>query len=761
MNGSEATGNACGKSGVAAERAESKIGAWLTSRKGVALQIVAFYLAAGAGWELFAHRAWPGHRAEVLVDFLYLLFFSVPLYLLIDHSLATVRRKEAALHESRERTARILESNPCGVILVDPRGRFEYANAEAAKILGSEPGDLVGANYFELGLEVTKLDGTEYPREDRPAWRALMRGEATCDAEMRVRRPDGTRVILSVNAVPTRDAAGTVAGVIVSFFDVTDRRSAQDLDMRKLSLAIAQSPIAIMITDTEGVVEYVNPSCTRMTGYAAEELLGTRAVSCGGSTLRKFSQEAFAADAADAADAGDEWREVSRGTRKNGEEYWESVSISPVRDADGGVTRYLWAREDITERRRAEEALRAKEEHFRQMFEQAEEPKVIFEPRSARILDANPAAVRLFGHSREELLEKGLALVAEPETARELETRISAVDDDHKLALDMVPHRRKTGERIIVSIRGNSIRLLRGGRFTFCTFRDITERIRIENEAKSQQAQLIHANRMASLGTIVSGVAHEINNPNNLVMFNAPMIGAAWRDAVGILDERRRENGDFSLGGLPFSEMRDVVPKLIAGVSDASQRIKAIVGDLKEFARRDVEGRRDRFDVNDAVRATVAIIGHEILKGCSNFRVETADSLPPVTGSAQQMEQVIVNLIMNALQALPDKKRAVRVSTAAGPDGRSVEIRVSDEGRGMSPEVLARLSEPFFTTRSESGGLGLGLSISFSIVKAHGGAVAFRSEVGRGTTAVVTLPAAEEAVREGMGQGSAASGGPR
>ena len=121
----------------------------------------------------------------------------------------------------------------------------------------------------------------------------------------------------------------------------------------------------------------------------------------------------------------------------------------------------------------------------------------------------------------------------------------------------------------------------------YCGFRDITTRIRMEEEAKLHQAQLIHANRMTSLGRTVSGVAHEMNNPNNLVMFNVPLILSAWKDAVPVLDAFFRENGDFSLGGLPYSEMKVVVPKMAAGISDASARIKSIVENLKNFARRD------------------------------------------------------------------------------------------------------------------------------------------------------------------------------
>ena len=107
----------------------------------------------------------------------------------------------------------------------------------------------------------------------------------------------------------------------------------------------------------------------------------------------------------------------------------------------------------------------------------------------------------------------------------------------------------------------------------------------MEEEARSRQAQLIHTSRMASLGKVVTGIAHELNNPNNLIMFNTPLIQQAWKDAERILERYWRENGDYPLGGLPFSEMRDSVPKLLRGISEASLRLKNYVETLKEFSR--------------------------------------------------------------------------------------------------------------------------------------------------------------------------------
>ena len=389
--------------------------------------------------------------------------------------------------------------------------------------------------------------------------------------------------------------------------------------------------------------------------------------------------------------------------------------------------------------RDSEEKLRISEERFRQLFEQNEEPMFLFRGGSAEILDVNPAAVQLYGYPREELVRGGLSLFVPPADRAELLSAISGIRFDTILSIERATHLRSDGAKIIVSLRGKAI-CTESGHVVYCSVRDITTRIRMEEDAKLHQAQLIHANRMTSLGKIVSGVAHEMNNPNNLVMFNAPLILSAWEDAVPVLDAFLRENGDFSLGGLPYSEMKEVVPKMTAGISDASARIKAIVENLKDFARQDTPAVRLAVQVNDVVRMAIAILNHEILRATHRFEVTYGEDLPPVMGSTQQLEQVVINLLNNAFQALPSNRHGIRVSTRLVPETGEVELCVEDEGVGMSPEVLERIKEPFFSTHLDSGGLGLGVSICRSIVQEHGGTLEFESEVGKGTRAIVRLP---------------------
>ena len=177
---------------------------------------------------------------------------------------------------------------------------------------------------------------------------------------------------------------------------------------------------------------------------------------------------------------------------------------------------------------------------------------------------------------------------------------------------------------------------------------------------------------------------------------------------------------------------------------EGARRIKRIVEDLKDFARRDDAPRLEPVDLSAVVRAAVRLVDNSIRKATTRFELACADHLPKVRGNPQRIEQVVVNLILNACQALPDPSRAIRVATRHEPQRRAVVLEVQDDGVGIRPEDLSRLTDPFFTTKRDSGGTGLGLSVSAGIVKEHGGLLEFRSAPGAGTTVVLTLPAMEE-----------------
>jgi polar amino acid transport system substrate-binding protein len=268
---------------------------------------------------------------------------------------------------------------------------------------------------------------------------------------------------------------------------------------------------------------------------------------------------------------------------------------------------------------------------------------------------------------------------------------------------------------------------------------EVAERKRALEELKLHQDKLIQADKMASLGILVAGVAHEINNPNGLILLNMPILREVYRDAEEVLDLRYRNQGDFTLGGLPYSRMRDEVPHLLEEMQEGANRIKRIVEELKDFARQDTSAAVETVDFNAVVQAAVRLVDSSLRSSTNRFVAQYAP-LPSIPGNAQRIEQVVVNLILNACQALPDMERGIFLSTFHDQSSGTVLLKLVDEGLGIAPEHIPRLTDPFFTTRRESGGTGLGLSVSATIVKEHDGSLTFDSTPGVGTTVTLTLP---------------------
>ncbi len=404
-------------------------------------------------------------------------------------------------------------------------------------------------------------------------------------------------------------------------------------------------------------------------------------------------------------------------------------------------------RQEMAEHQRAETALRTSEERLRAITESAWEAIISIDD-AGNVASWNAGATAMFGYSPEEALGRPfVGLIAAPH--QETYARIQAECVLHGAcrldgAATELNGARQNGEEFPLEISLSNWRTAEG---TFVTgiIRDLTERKRLEEKTRQQELQLIQASKMTALGTLVSGVAHEINNPNQLILLNARLLADVWSDAAALLDGHALEQGEFELGGLPYREMQATVPALIDDLRDGALRIEAIVRDLKDFARPGGQGARIEFSLNDAARRAARLLAHPINKKTARFQLDLTDDLPPVKGNPQQIEQVIVNLVGNALEALPDASRGIFVATRWQPDARCVTLEVRDEGTGIAPEHLARLCDPFFTTKSGSGGTGLGLAISSELVRAHGGQLIFESELGQGTLARVELPPAADA----------------
>lgn len=271
--------------------------------------------------------------------------------------------------------------------------------------------------------------------------------------------------------------------------------------------------------------------------------------------------------------------------------------------------------------------------------------------------------------------------------------------------------------------------------------REVAEKQQALETLRMHQDQLVQADKMASLGILVAGVAHEINNPNGLILLNLPRFEEVFRGSQPILDEYRKEHGDFKLGRHSYDRLREELPHMLSETQDAAKRIKRIVSELKDFARRDSAELTEMLDLNLCAQAALRLVENTVVKSSHRIVSTFAAGLPRVKGNSQRIEQVIVNLLLNASQSLEGSGKSIQISTRHDRFRDLVLLTVRDEGRGVEPEHLARLTDPFFTTKRDEGGCGLGLSISAGIVKQHGGMLNFDSQPGFGTTVTMELPA--------------------
>ncbi len=264
--------------------------------------------------------------------------------------------------------------------------------------------------------------------------------------------------------------------------------------------------------------------------------------------------------------------------------------------------------------------------------------------------------------------------------------------------------------------------------------------------AKREQAlqeageQLHQAQKMEALGTLVAGVAHEINNPINLILYNLPLLRKTWADFMPLLLEQRRRQPDRTFGGFTYDFLEEHLPQLVADMELAANRVVKIVADLKNFSRQSNIAEKTPLNLNAAVRNALRLCQSTLRTAGVNVALDLQEGLPDIEGNPQNIEQIALNILINAAQAIDHPQGEITIQTGFGlKDGR-VHLRVSDNGRGVAPAIADRIFLPFVTDKQSQGGTGLGLSVSYSLVQAHGGEIGFENRASGGTVFTVLLP---------------------
>ena len=510
-----------------------------------------------------------------------------------------------------------------------------------------------------------------------------------------------------------RPAAGEFVAVSE---DITARKRAEE-ELRKLSLAVTQSPVSIVITDLDGCIEYVNPEFGRASGYSAAEVLGQNPrLLQSGRTPQKTYRQLWAT-----LRAGKVWRGEFVNRRKDGTEYVEAATISPLRRDDGQVTHYVGVKADISELKRTMAALRSSKDRLRLAKTAA----------GLGIYDRDIASGRLEWDERaRELWGVG------PDQPITYATFIDGVHPDDRAATQAAIERalaplgsgEYAAEYRVVSRSDGSVRqVAASGRAYFeagqavrfvGTVKDISAQKRLERELQERRSQMELLVSQQVAGQTAAAIAHELNQP--LVS-----VSAYSEAALNMLR-----------GGVKSPEK---LVRALEGAVAQAQRAGRTLHELLDFLHKG-EAVPEAVDLNDVVRDALAIAEES---GYGGFRpvLELEPDLPPVLANRLQLQKVLVNLLHNGVEAMRDAGLSsaaitITVRTMAGRD--MAMVTVQDSGPGLDVETAHRIFEPFFTTKPK--GVGLGLAISRALIEAHGGQLWADPDSGPGATFHFTLP---------------------
>jgi len=410
------------------------------------------------------------------------------------------------------------------------------------------------------------------------------------------------------------------------------------IDTVLLLKAVEQSSATIMVTDSEGIIIYVNSTFVEVTGYTQNEVLGQNPrILQGGDSFTDY-QELW-----HTISAGMKWQGDFHNKKKNGELFWERATISPIMDQEGKITNFLAIKEDITDRKQVEEAL-----------------------------------------------EKSVAESVQMATSLEF----------------------------------------------------------LNAELKSTQSQMLQREKMASIGQLAAGVAHEINNPIGFISSNLRSLDKYFKKMTDYLEVLEANITDKipetwqeitpQRKKLKIDFMLEDCGDLIAESLDGSERVRKIVQNLKTFSRID-QAEEQRVDLNECLESTIVIVWNEI-KYKSKLEKDLGE-LQDLYCNPQELSQVFTNILINAAQAI-EKDGLIQVRS--WQEDNFIIVTIQDNGGGIAEENQERIFEPFFTTKAVGEGTGLGLSISYEIVKKHGGTIEIDSVIGQGTTFSIKLPLALE-----------------
>ncbi|MBN2538787.1 MAG: PAS domain S-box protein [Deltaproteobacteria bacterium] len=530
------------------------------------------------------------------------------------------------------------------------------------------------------------------------------------------------------------------SGILKSEVQKRTRELRETTDYLNNLIRCANAPIVVL--DRDGKTTIFNEAFERMSGQTEQEMIGRPLDILFPDTSRSASLRQLTNAQKGNGDLHVQEMQIMRRDGKVRIGMWNSANI--YAEPEKILIATIIHGEDVTERKKVEEALRQNEERFRKVFEGGALGMAILdlEYRFERI---NATFSRMLGYDEAELIGRTFIDVTHPEhQEQDLRQVAQLLQGNIPYYKTQKRYVRKDGESIWGNVTASvvydeSIHPL----YFIAMIEDITDQKRSEQEKEQLERQLLHAQKMEALGTLVAGVAHEINNPINKIMFDIPLLQKVWHDALPVLEKEARTEPEKKYGGLTYGFLKENLSQLLSDIDLAANRVAKTVNNLKHFTRQSSITDKAPIEINTAVTTAVRLIETTLKKSRIVLELDLAKKTPVIEGTLQSIEQIIMNIAINATQAIDHDHGKITISTGhQKKNGKAVAvISISDNGKGIDPAIADKIFDPFVTSRQAEGGTGLGLSITCNLVEAHVGEITFLSKEGEGTTFTITFPA--------------------
>ena len=622
------------------------------------------------------------------------------------------KRFERQVKESEERYRNLFERVQHGIFISTKEGRFLDCNPALLEMLGYR------SKEEFLKIDIAK-DLYVNPEDRRTFQRLVQKDGFVKDLEVEFKRKDGQKITILLTAHPIRNEKGEIIGYQGLNIDITGRKEME----RRVQEAVNRfqkisemGEDGIIVIDEGNRIIFANSMATELTGYSNEELLGMKVTNLLNARDRKFLAEMHDQVGLDESKRLCTEMDIlpADGRAKEAE-----VCITIARPEAGMMNTYVYLK-DITERRKMVNEIRRSNEFLTKLIASSGDG-IIAADMKGNIIIFNKAAEDLSGYSAEEVMGKvNIVDFYPPGGGKEIMRKLRSEEYGGmgKLTPQQFTLVNKSGEHIPIQLSASVVYDEQGRELSSVGFfTDLRPRIEMEKELEETHLQLVNSEKMASLGKLAAGIAHEINNPlGGILIYSSLMM-----EELGGGDSRRQD-----------------LEKIVGEAT----RCKGIVKSLLEFSRQ-TEPKMEPTDINKAMTDGLFFLENQALFHNIEIVKNLAPLLPRVRGNASQLKQVFMNIIVNAAEAMHGSG-TLTITTALSDDQKVVWIDFADTGEGIHRENLTRIFDPFFTTKELGKGTGLGLSTSYGIIDGHGGRIDVKSQVGRGTTFRIELPAEPE-----------------